>query len=73
MNVFFKINGKIVTPPLHGTILAGVTRSSCIQMLKSWGMEVEERPIDIDELFASARSGLLRKPLAPEPQPLFLL
>ena len=61
MNVFFKISGRIVTPPLHGTILAGVTRSSCIQILQSWGMDVDERPITIDELFGAAKSGSLEE------------
>ena len=61
MNVFFKISGTIVTPPLHGTILAGVTRSSCIAILQSWGMEVQERPITIDELFDAAKSGSLEE------------
>ena len=61
MNVMFKIGGKVVTPALTGSILSGITRRSCIQMLKSWGMEVEERLISIDELVEAAESGKLEE------------
>ena len=61
MNVMFKIDGKVVTPALTGSILSGITRRSCIQMLKSWGMEVEERLISIDELVEAAESGKLEE------------
>jgi len=61
MNVMFKIDGKVVTPMLTGSILSGITRRSCIQMLKSWGMEVEERLISIDELVEAAESGKLEE------------
>ncbi len=61
MNVFFKIDGTVVTPPLHGTILPGVTRKSCIEMLKAWGMPVEERAISIDELEQAAADGKLEE------------
>src|SRR5699024_8719420 len=42
MNVFFKINGEIITPALNGSILQGVTRDSVIQLLKHWGLPVTE-------------------------------
>ncbi len=62
MNVMFKLNGKIVTPSLDsGSVLPGVTRKSCIQLLKEWGYEVEERNISIDELIAAAGSGALEE------------
>ena len=61
MNVMFKIGGKVVTPALTGSILSGITRRSCIQMLKSWGMEVEERLISIDELVEAANNGKLEE------------
>ncbi len=61
MNVMFKINGKIVTPELDGSILPGVTRKSCIEILKSWGYEVEERQLSIDELIEAAKSGALEE------------
>ncbi|MBC7721700.1 MAG: branched-chain amino acid aminotransferase [Pedobacter sp.] len=58
MNVFFIINGVAVTPSLEeGTILQGVTRSSAITVLKDMGIQVEERPINIDELTHAYREG----------------
>ena len=61
MNVMFKIDGKVVTPALTGSILPGITRRSCIQMLKSWGVEVEERLVSIDELVEAAQNGKLEE------------
>ena len=59
MNVMFKIDGKIVTPMLTGSVLPGITRRSCIELLKSWGYEVEERLITAQELFEAAQAGKL--------------
>jgi len=61
MNVMFKISGKIVTPALSGSILPGITRKSCLELLKDWGYEVEERQISVDELFAAAADGSLEE------------
>jgi branched-chain amino acid aminotransferase len=61
MNVLFKINGEIVTPPLGGSILPGITRQSCLDLLKSWELPVSERPITVDELFAAAENGALEE------------
>lgn len=61
MNIFFKISGKVVTPMLNGSILPGVTRASCIDLCKHWGMDVEERRVSVDELVAAARSGALEE------------
>ena len=61
MNIFFKINGKVVTPALNGSILPGVTRNSVIAMCKHWGYEVEERKVSVDELVAAAQSGELEE------------
>ena len=55
MNVMFKINGTVVTPALTGSILRGVTRKSAIELLKSWGVPVEERLLSVDELFEAAK------------------
>lgn len=60
MNVFFVINGKAVTPSLEeGNILPGVTRASCIELLKDMGVEVEERKISVDELYEAHANGSL--------------
>ena len=61
MNIFFKIDGKIVTPALSGSILPGVTRDSVITLCKSWGMEVEERRISIDEVAEAHKNGKLEE------------
>ena len=50
MNIMFQIGDKIVTPELNGTILDGVTRKSCIELLKARGYTVEERKIAVEEL-----------------------
>ena len=59
MNVFFALDGEIVTPELSGSILPGVTRMSVIDMLKSWGYNVTERKISIEEVAEAARDGRL--------------
>ena len=61
MNVVFKIDGKIITPMLTGSILPGVTRRSCIQLFKDWGLPLEERLISVDELFEAAANGKLEE------------
>ncbi|MBR4030334.1 MAG: branched-chain-amino-acid transaminase, partial [Clostridia bacterium] len=61
MNIFFKINGKIVTPMLNGSILPGITRNSVIHICKDWGYEVEERKISIDELKEAYDNGTLEE------------
>lgn len=61
MNIFFKIDGKIVTPMLNGSILPGVTRASVIELCKSWGYDVEERKISVDELYDAANNGKLEE------------
>ena len=61
MNIFFKINGKIVTPMLTGSILPGITRNSTIELCKHFGYEVEERRISVDELVEAAHSGALEE------------
>ncbi len=61
MNIFFKINGTVVTPVLNGSILPGVTRRSCIELCKEWGYPVEERKISADELFEAAQNGTLEE------------
>lgn len=61
MNIFFKIGGKIVTPALNGSILPGVTRASVIQLCKEWGLTVEERKIDINEIKEAYDNGTLEE------------
>ena len=61
MNVMFKVAGKIITPALTGSILPGVTRKSCIEVLKGLGYEVEERLFSIDELRDALEAGTLEE------------
>ena len=61
MNVMFKLGGKVVTPMLTGSILRGITRMSCLELMRSWGLPVEERLISIDELAEAADAGTLEE------------
>jgi branched-chain amino acid aminotransferase len=61
MNIFFKINGTVVTPKLNGSILPGVTRNSVIELCKEWGVPVEERRISVDELYEASKNGSLEE------------
>lgn len=61
MNAMFVINNKVITAPLEGSVLPGVTRDSILQLLKDWQYEVEERDLDIDELMNAAKDGSLQE------------
>lgn len=60
MNVFFNIDGTLVTPALDGTILRGITRDSIIRIAKDEGVKVEERRVSVEEVEVAARNGRLR-------------
>ena len=57
MNVFFVIDGEVVTPSLQGSILPGITRKSVIEILKHWGVPVSERRLSVDELVKAYDEG----------------
>ena len=59
MNAMFVIDGKIITAPLEGSVLPGVTRDSIITLLKSKGYTVEERHLSIDELIEASKAHKL--------------
>ena len=61
MNIFFKINGTIVTPMINGSILPGITRDSVLHICRDWGLPVEERKISVDELIAAQADGSLEE------------
>ena len=61
MNVMFKIGGEVVTPELSGSILPGITRKSCIELLRFKGIKVTERPVSIDEIVAAVNCGKLEE------------
>jgi branched-chain amino acid aminotransferase len=60
-NIMLKIGDEVITPPLGGTILAGVTRDSALALMRSWGVRVSERMITIDEVVAAADNGTLQE------------
>ena len=61
MNVMFKIDGEIVTPALTGSILPGITRKSCIELLRSQGYTVTERLLSVEELGQALADGKLEE------------
>ncbi|MBE6637545.1 MAG: branched-chain amino acid aminotransferase [Ruminococcaceae bacterium] len=61
MNIFFKIDGTIVTPMLNGSILPGITRDSVLTYCRKKGIPCEERKISVDELIAAQRAGKLEE------------
>ena len=60
-NIFFVIKDELITPPLEGSILPGITRDSVLQLARDWGYKVSERRITIDEVFAAGESGILQE------------
>jgi branched-chain amino acid aminotransferase len=59
MNIMLKIGDEVITPPLNGAILDGITRRSVLTLLRDWGLRVSERPVSIDEVIAAAKAGTL--------------
>lgn len=60
-NIFFKIGDTLITPPLGGSILAGITRDSVIELARSWDVNVVEKRISIDEVLAAIDDGTLQE------------
>lgn len=61
MNVMFKIDGKVKTPKLIGSVLPGITRKSCIELMKTEGYDVEETFITVDEVITALKEGKLEE------------
>ena len=61
MNIMFKMDGEIYTAATTGTVLPGITRMSCIELLKSWGYKVNEGKLSIDSVMDSGRNGTLEE------------
>ncbi|MEK7370530.1 MAG: branched-chain amino acid aminotransferase [candidate division NC10 bacterium] len=59
MNIMVKIGDEVITPPLTGTVLPGVTRDSVLTLLRNWGLRASERQVGIDEVMAAHRAGTL--------------
>ena len=61
MNIMFKMGGEIYTAATTGTVLPGITRMSCIELLKSWGYNVNEGKLAIDTVMEAGRDGSLEE------------
>ena len=61
MNIMFLTNDTVVTAPLEGSVLPGVTRDSMLTILRDWGYKVEERHLSVDELMEAGRTGALKE------------
>ncbi|MBN1365288.1 MAG: branched-chain amino acid aminotransferase [Syntrophaceae bacterium] len=63
-NIFFLISDELITPPLTGTILPGVTRNSVVKLANYLGVKVAERLLTIDEVISSLEKGTLKESFA---------
>jgi branched-chain amino acid aminotransferase len=63
-NIFFYLDEELVTPPLGGTILPGITRDSVLYIARQWEMKVSERMIGLDEVVSALESGRLKEVFA---------
>lgn len=61
MNLMFVIDGKVITAPIDGTILRGITRNTMLILLRDNGYIVEERPLSMDEIVAAYHAGTLQE------------
>ena len=61
MNIFIYFKDKLVTPPLAGTILPGITRDSVLKIVKKWGVKVSEEPVSIEQLISAIGKGEVRE------------
>lgn len=61
MNIFFLIGDELITPPLTGSILPGITRDSVLRLTKDWGLKVSEKRISIGDVLSANEKGTLRE------------
>ena len=61
MNVVFMIDNVLITPNSSDTILNGITKKSVIKIAKDWGIEVQERKIEVDEILQALKMVNLLK------------
>lgn len=61
MNIFFVSDNRLLTPPLTGSFLEGITRDSILRLAPTLGLKVEERPVAIDELLAGIKAGRIQE------------
>jgi branched-chain amino acid aminotransferase len=63
-NFFCVIGDEVITPPLMGSILPGITRDSVLKLCEHWGITALERRITIDEVLAAQKDGSLKEVFA---------
>jgi branched-chain amino acid aminotransferase len=61
MNIFFVLDGEVISPALQGSILPGITRDTVLQLGRMWGLKVSERRIGIDEVLKANQAGKLQE------------
>jgi branched-chain amino acid aminotransferase len=61
MNICFVMDGELITPPLAGSVLPGITRDSVLILARSWGMPCAERRVSMEELLKANREGRLQE------------
>ncbi len=61
MNIAFRFDDEVVTSPLEGTILPGITRASALTLMRDWGIKCSERHLSMDEVIDGAKSGRLKE------------
>ena len=61
MNIMLKLDDEVITPPLNGSILPGITRDSTIRLLQQWQVPVSEKQISIDEVMEAGHNGRLKE------------
>ena len=61
MNMFFVIDDEVITAPLTGSILGGITRDSVIKIARDWGLNVKEKSVSINDVLAAAKNGKLKE------------
>lgn len=61
MNLFLCIDDEVVTPPLGGTLLKGMTRDSSLTLLREWGVKVAERRVSLQEIRVAHARGALQE------------
>jgi branched-chain amino acid aminotransferase len=61
MNIMVRIGDEVITPPLQGTILPGVTRDSVLALMRKWGLRVSERQLSIDDVIHADKRGSLKE------------
>ncbi len=61
MNIFFKINGEVITPALNGSILGGITRRTVLELSRAWGIKATERRISVEEVYEAHAKGQLEE------------